>query len=65
MSTSLVRPLLETAGTIWSLNLIKQVKMLESVQRRATKLVKTIKTTSIELAITRVQKKAWRYDFNV
>ena len=43
---SLVRPLLETAGAIWSPNLIKQVKMLENVQRRATKLVQTIKDES-------------------
>ena len=43
---SLVRALLGSAGAIWSPYLIKHIKRLETVQRRATKLAKTIKNKS-------------------
>ncbi|CAG2201955.1 unnamed protein product [Mytilus edulis] len=39
---SIVRPLLEYATCVWSPYLKKDIRKLESVQRRATKLVKNI-----------------------
>ena len=37
--TTFVRPHLEYAQVVWSPHLVKQVKMIENVQIRATKLV--------------------------
>ena len=39
---SIVRPLLEYATCIWSPYLKKDIRRLESVQRKATKFVKNI-----------------------
>ena len=40
---SLIRPLLEYGQSIWSPHLLKQSRLIENVQRRATKLIHTIK----------------------
>ncbi|CAC5361163.1 unnamed protein product [Mytilus coruscus] len=45
---SIVRPLLEYATCVWSPHLKKDIRKLESVQRRATKLVKNINHLSYE-----------------
>ena len=45
---SLIRPLLEYGQPIWSPYLIKQSRIIENVQRRATKLIHTIKDLSYE-----------------
>ena len=41
--TSLVRPHLEFSNVAWSPRLIKDQRLIESVQRRATKLVPELK----------------------
>ena len=46
--TSFVRPHLEYANTVWSPFLRKHIKMLESVQERATKLVDGMKSMEYE-----------------
>ena len=43
---SLVRPILEYCAPVWNPCKVKQIKTLESVQRRATKLVKELKNKS-------------------
>ena len=43
---SLVRPLLETSVSIWNPYMVKHVKQLEPVQRRAMKLVRGISQLS-------------------
>ena len=44
--TSLVRPHLEYANTVWSPYLAKDIRDLEAVQRRASKLVPSLKNLS-------------------
>ena len=44
----LVRPHLEFANVVWSPRLIKDTKLIEGVQRRATKLVNDLQTLSYE-----------------
>lgn len=46
--TSLVRPHLEFSNVAWSPRLIKDQRLIESVQRRATKLVPELKQLSYE-----------------
>ena len=43
MYKALVRPLLESAGAVWSPSLVKHIRSLESVQGRATKLVPSLR----------------------
>ena len=43
---SLVRPILEYCAPVWNLCKVKQIKILESVQTQATKLVKELKNKS-------------------
>ena len=45
---SLVRPHLEYCNAVWSPHLIKHVKAIETVQRRATKLVPSLRSLSYE-----------------
>ena len=45
---SLVRPHLEYCNAVWSPHLIKHVKAIEAVQRRATKLVPSLRSLSYE-----------------
>ena len=46
--TTFVRPHLEYAAQVWNPYRVRQVKSIESVQRRATKLVKGIRNMSYE-----------------
>ena len=46
--TSLVRPVLEYANTVWSPYLAKDIRDIESIQRRATKMIPTLKNMSYE-----------------
>ena len=45
---SLVRPILELTGSVWNPYKLKHIRSLESVQRRATKLVRAIKDLPYE-----------------
>ena len=52
--TTFVRPHLEYAASAWSPYLSKDIKILESVQRRATKLVPCLRTLSYEERLKRL-----------
>jgi len=45
---ALVRPHLEYANAIWSLNKIKDITVIENVQRRATKLIPSLRNMGYE-----------------
>ena len=49
---SIVKPILELCGAVWNSHLVKQIKSIESVQRRATKLVPDIKHLSYKDRLT-------------
>ena len=52
MYRTLVRPILEYGGVIWSPHLKKHINKLEAVQRRATKLIPAMKYLSYKQRLT-------------
>ena len=67
MYTALVRPLLEYCVQVWSPYKIGQIKLLERVQRRATRLVPQLKDLCYEdrlaqLGLTRLEERRHRGD---
>ena len=46
--TALVRPHLKYANQVWSIYKSKVIKIIENIQRRATKLIPTLKTLTCE-----------------
>ena len=52
---SIVRPILEFCGAIWNPHLVKQIKSIESVQRRATKLVPNHQTHFVQRPLNRIK----------
>ena len=64
---SLVRPLLEYSSPVWNPNKVKNIRLLESVQRRATKLVANVSEMSYprrlkELNLTTLEYRRLRTD---
>ena len=58
---TLIRPHLEYATVVWSPFLKKDIFLIENVQRRATKLVKSIRNFSYEERMKRLGLPALRY----
>ena len=58
---SIVRPILEFFGAVWNPHLVKQIKSIESVQRRATKLVPIIKHLSYKDRLTALKLPTLEY----
>ena len=58
---SIVRPILEFFGAVWNPHLVKQIKSLESVQRRAKKLVLVIKHLSYKDRLTVLKLQTLEY----
>ena len=58
---ALVRPHLEYGQAVWSPRLIRQSKVIENVQRRATKLVPTIKHLSYEDRLRELNLPSMKY----
>ena len=58
---SIVRPILEFCGAVWNPHLVKQIKSIESVQRRATKLVPIIKHLSYKDRLTALKLPTLEY----
>ena len=58
---SIVRPILEFCGAVWNPHLVKQIKSIESVQRRATKLVPNIKHLSYKDRLTALKLPTLEY----
>ena len=58
---SIVRPILEFCGAVWNPHLVKQIKAIESVQRRATKLVPNIKHLSYKDRLTALKLPTLEY----
>ena len=64
---SIVRPLLEYGTPVWSLFLMKDIRKIESIQRRATKLVPNISNSSyesrlLEFGLPTLEYRRDRYD---
>ena len=65
--TALIRPLLEYCVQVWSPHLRKYIKLIEGVQRRATRLVPELRNLSYEnrlrhLKLTTLEERRWRGD---
>ena len=58
---SLVRPLLETSVSVWNPYMVKHVKQLEAVQRRATKLVRGISQLSYNERLQALKQPTLQY----
>ena len=58
---SIVRPILEFCGAVWNPHLVKQIKSIDSVQRRATKLVPDIKHLSHKDRLTALKLPTLEY----
>ena len=58
---ALVRPHLEYAGTVWNPATKKDITALENVQRRATKLMPSLKQLSYEERLRRIDLPTLRY----
>ena len=58
---TLVRPLVEYASPVWNQKKIKNVKLLEGIQRRATKLVAQVKDLPYPLSLQKLNLKTLEY----
>jgi len=66
---SVVRPHLEYCIQVWSPYLVKDIKLIEDVQRRATKLVQSNGNLKYDdrlkyFGLTRLEKRRVRSEFN-